>query len=48
MKGTDAMIELLKSAQTTSHHADCVPFDTWLASPAWPIAVINSDWNPMP
>lgn len=48
MKDTDAMIDLLKGAQATSHHADGVLFNTWLASTAWLIAVITSYWIPMP
>ncbi len=34
MKGTDVMIELLKSAQSAGHHADYVLFDTWFSSPS--------------
>ena len=41
MKGTDAMIELLKTAQSAGHHADYVLFDTWFSSPAQLIAVKN-------
>lgn len=39
MKGTDVMIELLKSAQSAGHQADYVLFDTWFSSPAQLIAV---------
>ena len=39
MKGTDVMIELLRNAQSTGHHADYVLFDTWFSSPAQLIAV---------
>ena len=39
MKGTDVMIELLRNAQSTRHHADYVLFDTWFSSPAQLIAV---------
>ena len=39
MKGTDVMIELLKSAQAAVHHADYVLFDTWFSSPTQIIAV---------
>lgn len=39
MKGTDVMIELLKTAQSAGHHADYVLFDTWFSSPAQLIAV---------
>ena len=38
-KGTDVMIELLKTAQNAGHHADYVLFDTWFSSPAQLIAV---------
>ena len=38
-KGTDVMIELLKSALSAGHHADYVLFDTWFSSPAQLIAV---------
>ena len=41
MKGTDVMIELLKTAQSAGHHADYVLFDTWFSSPAQLIAVKN-------
>ena len=34
MKGTDVMIELLKTAQAAGHHADYVLFDTWFSNPA--------------
>ena len=39
MKGTDVMIELLKSAQSAGHSADYVLFDTWFSSPAQLTAV---------
>ena len=39
MKGTDVMIELLKTAQKAGHQADYVLFDTWFSSPAQLIAV---------
>ena len=39
MKGTEAMIELLKTAQRTGHQADYVLFDTWFSNPAQLIAV---------
>ena len=39
MKGTDVMIELLKSAQSSDHRADYVLFDTWFSSPAQLVAV---------
>ncbi|MGO5161250.1 MULTISPECIES: IS4 family transposase [unclassified Bilifractor] len=38
-KGTEVMIELLKTAQNAGHHADYVLFDTWFSSPAQLIAV---------
>lgn len=37
-KGTEVMIELLKTAQNAGHHADYVLFDTWFSSPAQLIA----------
>ena len=39
MKGTDVMIELLKTAQKAGHKADYVLFDTWFSSPAQLLAV---------
>lgn len=39
MKGTDVIIELLKSAISAGHAADYVLFDTWFSSPAQLIAV---------
>ena len=39
MKGTDVMIELLKTAQTAGHRADYVLFDTWFSSPAQLLSV---------
>ena len=39
MKGTEAMIELLKCARSAGHRADYVLFDTWFSSPAQLIAV---------
>ena len=39
MKGTDVMIELLRSALSAGHAADYVLFDTWFSSPAQLIAV---------
>ena len=38
MKGTDVMIELLKTVQSAGHHTDYVLFDTWFSSPAQLIA----------
>jgi len=43
MKGTDVMIELLRTAQSAGHHADYVLFDTWFSSPAQLIAVKDLD-----
>lgn len=39
MKGTDVMIELLKSAQSSGHHANYVLFDTWFSNPAQLLSV---------
>lgn len=39
MKGTEVMIELLKTAKAAGHQADYVLFDTWFSSPAQLIAV---------
>lgn len=39
MKGTEAMIELIKRAQSAGHNADYVLFDTWFSNPAQLIAV---------
>ncbi len=39
MKSTDVMIELLRNAHSTGHHADYVLFDIWFSSPAQLIAV---------
>ena len=41
MKGTDVMIELLKTALAAGHRADYVLFDTWFSSPAQLLAVKN-------
>lgn len=41
MKGTDAMLELIKSAQSAGHVADYVLFDSWFSSPAQVVAVKN-------
>ena len=38
-KGPDAMIELLKTAQSAGHQEDYVLFDTWFSNPAQLIAV---------
>ena len=39
MKGTDAMIELIKTAQNAGHTADYVLFDSWFSNPAQLIAI---------
>ena len=39
MKGTDVMIELLKTAIDAGHHADYVLFDTWFSNPSQLVAV---------
>lgn len=39
MKGTEVMVELLKSAQNAGYQADYVLFDTWFSSPAQLVAV---------
>jgi len=39
MKGPDAMIELLRTAQSAGHRADYVLFDTWFSNPAQILAV---------
>ena len=41
MKGTDAMLELIKTAQATGHQADYVLFDSWFPNPAQLLAVKN-------
>lgn len=38
-KGTNVMIELLKTARSAGHQADYVLFDTWFSSPAQLLAV---------
>ena len=38
-KGTDVMIELLKTGRNAGHRADYVLFDTWFSNPAQLIAV---------
>ena len=39
MKGTDAMLELIKTAQKAGHTADYVLFDSWFANPAQLVAI---------
>lgn len=39
MKGTDAMIELLKTAMSAGHTADYVLFDSWFSNPAQLLAI---------
>ena len=46
-KGTEVMIELLKTAQNAGHHADYVLFDTWFSSPAQLIAVKKLGLDPI-
>ena len=41
MKGTDAMLELIKTDQATGHQADYVLFDSWFPNPAQLLAVKN-------
>ena len=41
MKGTEVMIELLRTALAAGHQADYVLFDTWFSNPAQLIAVKN-------
>ena len=41
MKGTDAMLELIKTAQKAGHTADYVLFDSWFSNPAQLAAVKN-------
>lgn len=45
MKGTDAMIELIKTAQKAGHHADYVLFDSWFSTPAQLIALKDLGLN---
>nr|WP_130837308.1 transposase [Lachnoclostridium sp. Marseille-P6806] len=39
IKGTDAMLELIRTAQSAGHKADYVLFDTWFSSPAQILSV---------
>ena len=39
MKGTDAMLELIKTAQNAGHTAEYVLFDSWFSNPAQLIAI---------
>lgn len=41
MKGTDAMVDLLRYAQGVGHNADYVLFDTWFSNPSQLIAIKN-------
>ena len=41
MKGTDAMLELIKTAQKAGHTADYVLFDSWFSNPAQLVAIRN-------
>jgi len=44
-KGTNAMVELLKTALNAGHTADYVLFDTWFSAPAQLIAVKKLELN---
>jgi len=48
MKGTEVMIELLRTALAAGHQADYVLFDTWFSNPAQLIAVKNLGWTVLP
>ncbi len=41
MKGTDVMLELIKTAQKAGHTADYVLFDSWFSNPAQLVAIKN-------
>lgn len=43
MKGPDAMIELIRSAQAAGHKADYVLFDSWFSSPSQLVTLKNLD-----
>lgn len=43
MKGTNVMIELLRTAQKEGYKADYVLFDSWFSTPAQLIAVKDLD-----
>lgn len=43
MKGPDAMIELIRSAQVAGHKADYVLFDSWFSSPSQLVTLKNLD-----
>ena len=45
MKGTDAMLELIKAAQKAGHSADYVLFDSWFSNPAQLVAIRNLGLN---
>ena len=45
MKGTDAMLELIRTAQAAGHKADYVLFDTWFSCPAQLLAVRDLGLN---
>lgn len=40
MKGTDAMLERIRTAQASGHSADYVLFDTWFSCPAQLLAAM--------
>lgn len=41
MKGTDAMLELIRAAQKAGHTADYVLFDSWFSNPTQLVAIRN-------
>ncbi|MBQ6406824.1 MAG: transposase [Butyrivibrio sp.] len=45
MKGTDVMIELIKTALSAGHQADYVLFDTWFSAPVQLIAIKSLGLN---
>lgn len=47
MKGTDAMLELIRSAQSAGHKADYVLFDSWFSCPAQIVAVKDLGLDPI-
>ena len=46
-KGTDVIIDLIKTARNAGHRADYVLFDTWFSNPAQLIAVKTLVWIPL-
>ena len=47
MKGTDAMLELIKTAQNAGYTADYVLFDSWFSNPAQLIAIKGLGLDPI-